>query len=387
MKTLRLGMLLLLASFASVGAVIFAPALTSIALAYNISTGHAESLMSIFLIGYAAGQLLYGPAANHFGRIKSLKIGISLALVGSLLGIIATAVTSFNLLLFSRLLSALGSASGLVISMILIKDVHNEAMARKTFTTIVLCFAVVPFLATMLGSVLTHYIGWQAINYFLCLYAVVLYVLVQQLPAHLNNKKDQFALRSLVKSYCQLLQQKAYRNLVLIFSLGPIISYVFNSIAPLIVINAMHVSPLIYGWLSVIPSIGIVLGGFLSNYLAARYTAINIIRIGIILSLLSSILLLLTLRINLHAPIMLYLPAIFIFASTALIIPNASMSALSKVTDHANGASLLNATGLLISSLFVAASGKLIGLNVMALPAIFIGVSVLGLCLLAKENA
>src|SRR5580700_3998703 len=77
--------LLLMISFASVNAVLFTPALPAIAHFFMLSNDQAQLTVSWFLVGYALGQLIYGPLANRFGRKPALYAGISLQIVSSLL--------------------------------------------------------------------------------------------------------------------------------------------------------------------------------------------------------------------------------------------------------------------------------------------------------------
>lgn len=62
--------LLLLISFASVNAVLFTPALPSITAFFGITEHAAQQTITSFLVGYAIGQLIYGPTANRYGRKK-----------------------------------------------------------------------------------------------------------------------------------------------------------------------------------------------------------------------------------------------------------------------------------------------------------------------------
>jgi MFS family permease len=68
--------LLLLVSFGSVGAVLFTPALPAIQQFFQVTVGQAQLTMTSYLLGYALGQLPYGPLANGIGRKKTLYIGI-----------------------------------------------------------------------------------------------------------------------------------------------------------------------------------------------------------------------------------------------------------------------------------------------------------------------
>src|SRR3990167_470523 len=98
--------LLLLISFASVNAVLFTPALPNIANFFSIANDTAQQTISLFLIGYALGQLVYGPLANRYGRKPALYLGISLQIISSLLCVLAGITHQFWLLILGRFLLA-----------------------------------------------------------------------------------------------------------------------------------------------------------------------------------------------------------------------------------------------------------------------------------------
>ena len=100
--------LLLLISFASVNAVLYTPALPSIATAFDISHDMAQLTMSWFLIGYDVGQLIYGPIAKRFGSKPALYAGILFQIVSSLICVSDGMFNEFSILLLGRFLLALG---------------------------------------------------------------------------------------------------------------------------------------------------------------------------------------------------------------------------------------------------------------------------------------
>ena len=53
--------LTLLCVFASMGSVIITPALPRISTFFSITAGQAQQTVTAFLLGYALGQLFYGP--------------------------------------------------------------------------------------------------------------------------------------------------------------------------------------------------------------------------------------------------------------------------------------------------------------------------------------
>src|ERR1700722_17132527 len=111
----RLYILLLLISFPAVGTVLFTPGLPNIAQFFNVSTGAAQLGVTVYLIGFALGQLPYGPLANCFGRKPSLRAGLIIAAFGALLCVLAGEIKSFPLLISARFIQALGAAAGLKI--------------------------------------------------------------------------------------------------------------------------------------------------------------------------------------------------------------------------------------------------------------------------------
>lgn len=73
MKTYKIIMLLTYISIASAFAVIINPALPDIAREFDLLSGVVEWLVSIFLLGYVLGQIIYGPIAKRYGDVVSLE--------------------------------------------------------------------------------------------------------------------------------------------------------------------------------------------------------------------------------------------------------------------------------------------------------------------------
>jgi DHA1 family bicyclomycin/chloramphenicol resistance-like MFS transporter len=159
--------LMLLSAFAAMGAIIMTPALPAIADFFGRSVGATQLAVTSFLLGYALGQLIYGPIANRYGRKIGLYIGIAIATLGSLFSILSSPADSFTLLITGRFLEAIGSSAGLAISFAMINDFYFETQARKITGLLMLAFAIVPGVATAVGGILVQYIGWRACFYFL----------------------------------------------------------------------------------------------------------------------------------------------------------------------------------------------------------------------------
>src|SRR5262245_6449862 len=104
-----LALILLLTSFASILAVLFTPAFPVIAKELEISSSMTQLTMTIYLIGYALGNLPYGPFANRFGRKPTLLLGISIAIIGSVMVAIVPFIPSLVLLMAGRFIMGFGA--------------------------------------------------------------------------------------------------------------------------------------------------------------------------------------------------------------------------------------------------------------------------------------
>jgi DHA1 family bicyclomycin/chloramphenicol resistance-like MFS transporter len=144
--------LLLLISFASVNAVLFTPALPTIAHYFGVAEDTAQQTITLFLIGYALGQLIYGPLANRFGRKPALYIGITLQILSSLLCVLAGVLNEFWLLVLGRFLLALGSAVGLKMTFTLVNESYEPKVASRKMSYLMLAFAITPGIGVAVGG-------------------------------------------------------------------------------------------------------------------------------------------------------------------------------------------------------------------------------------------
>src|SRR6187402_325294 len=83
----------------------YLPAFPAIAKGLNTTVAQVMLSLSSFFIGISAGQLIYGPMLERFGRKKPLYVGLSIYLLASLGCALAGSV---NALIALRLLQALG---------------------------------------------------------------------------------------------------------------------------------------------------------------------------------------------------------------------------------------------------------------------------------------
>lgn len=160
-----------LTALASLAIDAYLPAITSMAISFGTSIHHIELSLSLFLEGFAIGQLIGGPLSDHFGRQLTVFVGLSIVAFGTL-GIIFR--SSLNGLLLFRIIEALGGGMAVVNSEAIIRDVSSGRDGARNLSQMELIMMMAPLLAPVIGMGLLHITDWHGIFVFLLTYKVII---------------------------------------------------------------------------------------------------------------------------------------------------------------------------------------------------------------------
>ena len=137
------------------------PALPAIRDAYDLSDANRQQLVvTLYVFGFGAGQLFYGPLSDRFGRKAVLAFGLALYAVASFFCMIAG---SFEVLLAARFLQGIANASPRVIAIAVVRDVYGGRRMAEVMSFVMIVFIIVPALAPAVGSGILALGPWQAI--------------------------------------------------------------------------------------------------------------------------------------------------------------------------------------------------------------------------------
>lgn len=155
--------IILLAALAATSAFaidLYLPALPTIVESLDTTMGHVQQTLSIFMLGVAGSQLIYGPLSDRFGRKPILVFGLILFFLASLLCALAQSVEQ---LIGLRLLQALGGGVGAVLVRAIVRDLYQGEQAAKAFSLIMLVMMVAPLVAPLIGGQLLLWFSWRSI--------------------------------------------------------------------------------------------------------------------------------------------------------------------------------------------------------------------------------
>ncbi|TWI30966.1 MFS transporter [Paracoccus sulfuroxidans] len=147
----------LLASFSQMAAYICVPALPLLSALFP--SGKSAVIVSMYLLCAAIGQLVWGILSDHSGRALTLRWGLALGTVGTILCILSD---DWLMLLFGRALQALGFSSCLVNSRAIIRDNCETDELQQTFAATTVWIAIIPTLTPIAGGVLSDVWGARA---------------------------------------------------------------------------------------------------------------------------------------------------------------------------------------------------------------------------------
>ena len=232
----------------------YLPAFAAIQADLQTPASAVSASLSLFLAGFAAAQLLWGPLSDRYGRKPVLLIGLTIFALGSL-GMLW--VENAATLLVLRFVQAVGVCAAAVIWQALVTDYYPSQKVNRIFATIMPLVGLSPALAPLLGSWLLVHFSWQAI--FATLFAITVVLILpifwlKPTTKARNNSQDGL-------TFTDLLRSKTYRGNVLIYAACSASFFAWLT-GSLFILSEMGYSPAVIGLSYVPQTIAFLIGGY-----------------------------------------------------------------------------------------------------------------------------
>lgn len=368
---LPLSTMILLISFASVNAVLFTPALPDIAHYFFLGPGAVQHTITWFLVGYAVGQLLYGPVANRFGRKPALYAGIGLQIASSLLCVLSATLHRFELLVLGRFLLALGSGVGLKMTFTLVSECYNQQEASKLTSYLMTAFAITPGMAVALGGYLNHLYGWVSCFYAGAAYGLLLLALVRRLPETLKEiNVNALQFHYLMQGYGSQFKNSKVCFGGLLMGCATAFVYAFAALAPFIAINIYGLNTVEYGSANIIPSIGLLAGSLICAALTKHYRLNLLLKLGVGVTALGVMSMLFFIWLQSSVMMALFIPMVIIYFGLSFVMSITSSLTMSQATDKAYASAVMSFLNMGFAT-FVVLSLSVFSVFTLLLPGIY----------------
>lgn len=337
-------MLAMLSAFPPLSTDLYLPALPHMMGVLNASQSAVNLSLSLFLIFFALGILVWGPISEKYGRKPILLMGLVLYALGSAGCALSGHV---SMLVLSRVVQAFGGGAAEAVATAMVKDMY-DGRKRETVLAVVMAMVVVaPVVAPILGAMILQFMSWRAIFWSLTGFAVVALALSSLLSETLEQRYEGSILHSIGRLGV-VLKNPGFSTLLGIFSLVPLPLMAFIASSAFIYINGFGMGEQEYGLYFGFNALGSLIGPLLFMRLSRGSTSQAVITASFCLIALGGLVLLL------FGPGSPDIFALTMFISTIGVSmmrpPSASMLLSQQDGDTGSAASLINFAALAMGS-------------------------------------
>ncbi|WP_134681198.1 multidrug effflux MFS transporter [Paracoccus ravus] len=329
--------LLTLVSITGTGALamnIFLPSLPGMARDFGVDYAVMQLSVSGFLAVSALLQLLCGPISDRFGRRPVILGAFTIFLIATAGTLLAPTAGWF---LFFRMLQAV-ITTGFVLSRAVVRDMVPAESAASMIGYVTMGMSLVPMIAPTIGGVLDESFGWRASFITMGVLAAGVLALCWVNLSE-TAQGGGVPLRQQIATYPALARSHRFWGYSLAATLSAGAFYAYLGGAPFVGQSVLHLSPAEVGYWFAAPSIGYMLGNFISARFSARIGMNRMILVGSIICTLPLAVALLIDLLGGQSPLVFFGSVAFMGLGNGMLLPNANAGMMSVRPELAGTAS------------------------------------------------
>lgn len=318
----------------------YLPAFPQIAAELHTDISHVALSVSTYFLGFAIGQILFGPLLDRFGRKGPLLTGMCLYMIASIGCITCKSIDTF---LWMRFIQALSGCVASVAAMAMVRDFFPAQQSARIISLLVLILGASPLLAPTTGSLVVVAWGWHYVFVLLAVITGILVLVVAIfLPeGHAPDITISLKPKPILSGFMEVISKPTFYIYALAgtFSFSGLFVYVADS--PAVFMDYFQLSARQYGLVFALLSVGFIGGSQLNHFLSRKFRSDVILKTTVICQVFLSIIFLAG-SVNEwygFVPVMCFLFVLLLCAG--LGYPNAAAMALSPFSRNVGSASAL----------------------------------------------
>ncbi len=307
---------------------LYLPAFLVLQSDFGVSSGSIQSTIFIYMVGSAIGQLLGGFLADKYEVKRLFVIAALCSMFASIFMAISHNFDNFYIL---RLIQGIGLGLCMTYMRIILRKVLDGVYLASAFITMSMAFAISAMVAPFIGSQVIDYFSWRVI---FVLLAVLGFVLSYLGFVYLNKIKFKEEIKnsdsvSTLKTIRGIFTNKIFMFNCLAGSIAYGVTISFAALSPYLLIKTLNFTPQAFGYLSLIPPTGYLVGGWWGSRSVVKLGQQFLIKVALWLILIAGIGLALANIIGLFNGLIIVLFAFIASAGQAILFGNSMGLALS----------------------------------------------------------
>ena len=265
--------LALLSAFPPLSTDLYLPALPHVMQALCASQTQVNLSLSLFLIFFALGILIWGPISEKYGRKPILLAGLGLYTIGSAGCALSSNVT---FLVAARIFQGFGGGAAEAVVTAMVKDMYTGHKRESVLAVVMAMVVVAPVVAPVAGAFILKFMSWTAIFWVLAGVGVTAFTGALLLDETLEQRYT----GSLVRSIGRLgvvLKNPGFSVLLMIFSMVPLPLLAFIGASAFIYIQEFGMTEQVYSYYFGLNALGALAGPLLYMRLSRKISPGNII--------------------------------------------------------------------------------------------------------------
>jgi len=241
---------------------IYLPSLPSMAATLQVSDIQVQLTLTLFLISYGVTQLFIGSVLDSFGRYNISLAGLIIFAMAS----VAIANTNNIYIIYvMRIVHGITVGAIVVSKRAYFIDLFSGEQLKHYLSLFSIIWSTGPIVAPFVGGYLQTSFGWESNFYFLAVFAAVMALLEYLFSGETLRHFSDFNIRKIAGVYAGMLTTASFTLGLAMIGLAYSMVMIYNMTGPFIIEHALHLSPVVSGYGSLVLGFAWLTGGFIGK--------------------------------------------------------------------------------------------------------------------------
>ncbi|MCG3472265.1 Bcr/CflA family multidrug efflux MFS transporter [Xenorhabdus bovienii] len=258
----------------------YLPSMPTIATNFGVDAGRVQMTLSSYILGFAIGQMVYGPMSDSLGRKPVIVGGVIVFAIASAACALSQNIDTF---ISMRFLHGFSAAAASVVINALMRDMFTKDEFSRSMSFVTLVMIIAPLLAPMLGGLMMVWFNWHAIFWSISIAGVITAFLVaffirETLP---KERRQRFNLKTIFNQFAMLFRQRQVLFYILASGFSFAGMFSFLSAGAFVYIDLNGVSAQHFGYYFGLNIIFLFIMTMINSQCVRKYGASKMLHFGV----------------------------------------------------------------------------------------------------------